>query len=128
MTPAIRNGAATALEVAQQKTSLTSQRATIPALRQQEQAAINALTVLLGQTRRVICRCYRHGSWRIGAARDGGRGTPANLLERRPDLKSAALAVGQSAGADIVAARAALYPSATLEPVGHSIRRWPVQP
>ncbi|OYQ31538.1 hypothetical protein CHU95_20560 [Niveispirillum lacus] len=106
-----RNGAATALEVAQQKTALTSQQAALPALRQQELSATNALAVLLGRG---------PGDLSLGATGLGGLGlpatgvgTPADLLERRPDLKAAARQL-EGAGADIVAARAALYPSATL--------------
>lgn len=106
-----RNGAATALEVAQQKTSLTSQRASLPALRQQELAAVNSLAVLLGRA---------PGDLSVTATGLGGLGlpatgvgTPADLLERRPDLKAASRQL-EAAGADIVAARAALYPSATL--------------
>lgn len=111
-----RNGAATALEVAQQRTALTSQQAALPALRQQELAAANALAVLLGRTT---------GDLSVGATGLGGLGlpatgvgVPADLLERRPDLKSAARQL-EAAGADIVAARAALYPAATLNLSGN---------
>ncbi len=106
-----RNGAATALEVAQQKTALTSQRVTLPALRQQELAAANALAVLLGRTPADLS-IGANGLGGLGLPATGV-GTPADLLERRPDLKAAARQL-EAAGADIVAARAALYPSASL--------------
>lgn len=111
-----RNGAATALEVAQQRNTLVSQRASLPALRQQELAAVNSLAVLLGLS---------PGDMRVAATGLGGlglpdtdAGVPADLLERRPDLKSAATAL-VGAGADIAAARAALYPAATLNLSGN---------
>ncbi|MFV3131067.1 efflux transporter outer membrane subunit [Niveispirillum sp. KHB5.9] len=106
-----RNGAATALEVAQQRTSLTSQRASLPALRQQELAAANSLAVLLGRS---------PGDLPVVATGLGGLGLPAtgvgvpsDLLERRPDLKAAARQL-EAAGADIVIAKAALYPAASI--------------
>lgn len=111
-----RNGAATALEVAQQRTALTSQRATLPALRQQELAASNALAVLLGRAPTDLSLSAT-GLGGLGLPATGV-GTPADLLERRPDLKAASKQL-EAAGADIVAARAALYPSATLNLSGN---------
>ncbi|AUN33328.1 efflux transporter outer membrane subunit [Niveispirillum cyanobacteriorum] len=111
-----RNGAATALEVAQQRTALTSQRATLPALRQQELAASNALAVLLGRAPADLSLSAK-GLGGLGLPATGA-GTPADLLERRPDLKAASKQL-EAAGADIVAARAALYPSATLNLSGN---------
>lgn len=106
-----RNGAATALEVAQQRTALTGQQATLPALRQQELAASNALAVLLGRAPADLSLAAT-GLGGLGLPASGA-GTPADLLERRPDLRAASRQL-EAAGADIVAARAALYPSATL--------------
>lgn len=111
-----RNGAATALEVAQQRTALTSQRATLPSLRQQELAASNSLAVLLGRTPADLSLAAT-GLGGLGLPATGA-GTPADLLERRPDLKAASKQL-EAAGADIVAARAALYPSATLNLSGN---------
>lgn len=111
-----RNGAATALEVAQQRTALTSQRATLPALRQQELAASNSLAVLLGRAPADLSLSAT-GLGGLGLPATGA-GTPADLLERRPDLKAASKQL-EAAGADIVAARAALYPSATLNLSGN---------
>lgn len=111
-----RNGAATALEVAQQRNTLVSQRAALPALRQQELAAINSLGILLGLAPADVTVAAT-GLGGLGLPTTGV-GLPADLLERRPDLKSAATAL-IGAGADIVSARAALYPSATLNLSGN---------
>lgn len=111
-----RNGAATALDVAQQQASLVSQRAAIPSLRQQELDATLNLAVLLGrQPQEMAVASGGLGGLGLPAT---GVGVPADLLERRPDLKGSALAL-IGAGADIVAARAALYPSANISLSGN---------
>lgn len=106
-----RNGAATALEVAQQRNALVSQQAALPALQQQEVAALNSLAVLLGRAPADLS-VSGTGLGGLGLPATGV-GVPADLMERRPDLKAAAVQL-EAAGADIVAARAALYPAATL--------------
>lgn len=111
-----RNGAATALDLAQQQASLVSQRAAIPSLRQQELDATLNLAVLLGRQPQDMA-VATGGLGGLGLP-STGVGVPADLLERRPDLKGAALAL-VSAGADIVAARAALYPSANISLSGN---------
>ena len=111
-----RNGAATALEVAQQRNALVSQQATIPALRQQELDAILNLAVLLGRQPQDIA-VATDGLGGLGLPRTG-TGVPADLLERRPDLKAASLQL-VAAGADIVAARAALYPTTSISLSGN---------
>lgn len=111
-----RNGAATALDLAQQQASLVSQRAAIPSLRQQELDATLNLAVLLGRQPQDMA-VATGGLGGLGLP-STGVGVPADLLERRPDLKGAALAL-VSAGADIVAARAALYPSANINLSGN---------
>ncbi len=111
-----RNGAATALDLAQQQASLVSQRAAIPSLRQQELDATLNLAVLLGrQPQDMAVTAGGLGGLGLPVT---GVGVPADLLERRPDLKGSALAL-ISAGADIVAARAALYPSANINLSGN---------
>lgn len=106
-----RNGAATALEVAQQRNVLVAQRAAIPNLQQQVVATQNSLAVLLGRT---PDRMYvaADGLGGLGLPQTGA-GVPSDLLDRRPDLKAASTQL-VAAGADIRAARAALYPTATL--------------
>lgn len=111
-----RNGAATALEVAQQRNALVSQQATIPALRQQELDATLNLAVLLGRQPQDIA-VATDGLGGLGLPRTG-TGVPADLLERRPDLKAASLQL-VAAGADIVAARAALYPTTSISLSGN---------
>lgn len=106
-----RNGAATALEVAQQRNSLVSQRAAIPALRQQEAAALYSLGVLLGRQPQEV-RVATTGLGGLGLP-ETGTGVPADLLERRPDLKAAATQL-VAAGANITVARAALYPTTSI--------------
>lgn len=102
------NGAATALDIAQQRTTLLGIEAGIPALRQSLRESLSALAVLLGRE--------PSGFDVQGAGLNGLKLPPAaqtqalGLLERRPDVRSAEARLA-AAGADVKEARAALYPS-----------------
>lgn len=106
-----RFGSASPLELAQQRAAVAGQRATIPALEQQEREARAALALLVGE--------HPQG-FDVGAA--GVRalelptvrpGLPAEVLRRRPDIRQAEMAL-VAAEADIVVARAALFPTVRL--------------
>jgi NodT family efflux transporter outer membrane factor (OMF) lipoprotein len=108
-------GAVSGLELAQQRQQVASIAAQIPDLEGQRRLAVNALALLLSTT--------------TGAVGDpGGQlydlsvppiqpGVPAELLLRRPDVRSAEASL-ISSNADIGAARAAFYPTITLTAEG----------
>lgn len=106
-----RNGAASAVDVAQQQTNLLSQRATLLPLQLQVQQAKGTLAILLGQTPQAFTLPVQSlGSIQVPVI---AAGTPAQLVLRRPDL-AASEANLQAADANLVAARAALFPSLGL--------------
>lgn len=105
------NGTATDLQIQQQLAAVASFDAAVPALQQQADIALHALAVLAGQAPE-----------RFGV--DGGNldelflpgveaGLPAQLLERRPDIRAAEARLA-SANFDIGAARAAFFPNISL--------------
>jgi NodT family efflux transporter outer membrane factor (OMF) lipoprotein len=107
----VADGAATPLELAQQRTQVATQSATIPSLRQQERQAVNALALLLA-------RPLDGFEVEAQSSRDlrpvpVQAGLPSDLLQRRPDI-AAAEARLDAAAADVTAARTALYPSLNL--------------
>lgn len=105
------NGAATALDVAQQRTVLLNIQAEIPALEQSLGQTQTALAVLLGRPPQGFAvRGQSLTELKLPAV-DAGQ--PAALLERRPDIRTAEARL-LAANADIGAARAALYPSISL--------------
>ncbi|HSC66257.1 MAG TPA: efflux transporter outer membrane subunit [Cellvibrio sp.] len=106
-----RNGAATAAEVAQQKTNLLTQRATLPPLQLQARQTRTALAILLGKTPQEFILADAH--LMDVAVPVIAPGTPAELVTRRPDL-AASEALLMAANADIVQARAALLPGINL--------------
>ena len=104
-------GAATALDLAQQRTAVATFEAQIPALEQQLEADQSALAVLLGRA---------PGSTNVELAKPDAltlpaiaAGQPSDLLGRRPDIAEAEANL-KAANADIGVARAAFYPSLTL--------------
>ncbi|CAN7439864.1 efflux transporter outer membrane subunit [Pseudorhodoferax sp. LjRoot39] len=105
------NGAASALDLSRQRTTVLSQRATIEPLQVQQRQALTALALLLGRA--------PQGFTVAGMPLDAlavpavAPGLPSDLLLRRPDLASAEAAL-QSADANVAAARAALLPSIQL--------------
>lgn len=104
-------GTSTALDVAQQESIVANLRANVPALQQQLQQSRNLVAVLLGRTPQSAR--IRGGNLRGLKLPRVQPGLPAQLLLRRPDI-AAAEARLQAGGANIMAARAALYPNITL--------------
>lgn len=109
------NGAASALELAQQRTSVFNQEAGIPNLEQQLQQTVNAIAVLLGRPPQGMT--LAGASLAELALPEVDPGQPAALLERRPDVRRVEAQL-VAANADIGAARAALYPSLRLSASG----------
>ncbi len=104
-------GASTDFEVAQQRSAVATQRATLAGLQQQERVALDALAVLLGRPPQ---------GFRVEAASLNAvslppviAGLPSELLLRRPDLRKAEADL-VAANFDIGAARAARFPSLDL--------------
>lgn len=107
-----RAGAATSLELAQQRGVVAEQRRVLAALSQQTEDSRVALAVLLGQS----------NSAQLGLAEQQlealqlppiSAGIPSDLLLRRPDLARAEAQLA-AADADVQAARAALLPRLNL--------------
>lgn len=106
-----QSGATSALEVAQQRTVVAQQRASLPPLEQAMRQSENALAVLLGQTPESVI--VNAGTLDSVAAPAIAAGLPSELLARRPDIQNAeAQLIG--ANADIKVARAAFYPNISL--------------
>jgi len=104
-------GAATALDLAQQRTAVATFEAQIPTLEQQLEADQSSLAILLGRA---------PGNTNVEMAKLDAltlptiaAGQPADLLGRRPDIAEAEANL-KAANADIGVARAAFYPSLTL--------------
>src|SRR5262249_26782732 len=106
-----RNGAASALDVARQDATVTSQRAALLPLEQQEKQTLAALAILTGQVPEGFSVQAKGINDLAVPAIDPGM--PASLLTRRPDLASAEAQLTAS-NADLAAARAALLPSISL--------------
>jgi NodT family efflux transporter outer membrane factor (OMF) lipoprotein len=108
-----RNGATTELDVTQARTLLESTRASVPRLETSLRQAQNALSTLLGQPTGEV-QVLLNGQGRIPTApAEVAVSVPAELLRRRPDIRSAELyAAAQSARIGI--ARADLYPRFSL--------------
>lgn len=106
-----RNGAASALDVARQRTAVLSQEASLLPLETQARQTRSALAILLGRAPQDLPPG--------GEALDAlaipavGPGLPSELLVRRPDLAAAEARLA-GADADVAAARAALLPSIQL--------------
>jgi NodT family efflux transporter outer membrane factor (OMF) lipoprotein len=104
-------GTATQLQVEQQRAVVGSFDAAVPALQQQSDVAIHALAVLTGQPPEDLAL---KASDLSGFARpDVATDLPSALLQRRPDVRAAEARL-QSANFDIGVARAAFFPSLSL--------------
>lgn len=109
-------GVVTALDVAQQATTVATVNASIPPLQQQLQQNIDALAILLGESPEQV-------QFEIGSSLDALTpppviaGMPSELLGRRPDVASAEAQLRQ-ANANITVARAAFFPSIDLTASG----------
>jgi NodT family efflux transporter outer membrane factor (OMF) lipoprotein len=107
----VRNGAASPLELAQQRQTIAGQRAQIPQLEQLELETRAALAVLLGRPPEGFDVTARD----LTAIEAPGvaPGLPSELLTRRPDVVTAEANL-EGANANLAAARAALLPSISL--------------
>ncbi len=107
----VRNGAASALDLSRQQAGVFALRAAMLPLELQERQTLYALAILLGRP--------PEGFDASGADVTGlavpsvAPGLPAELLVRRPDLKSAEAQLA-AANANVAVARAALLPSISL--------------
>jgi NodT family efflux transporter outer membrane factor (OMF) lipoprotein len=107
----VRNGAASALDLARQKAAVLTQRAAIPPLELQERQTLFALSILLGRAPEGFETAALSVTG-LGVPRVAP-GLPVQLLLRRPDLASAEAQLA-AANADVAAARAALLPGISL--------------
>lgn len=107
----VANGAVSELELAQQRTQVANQTAELPSLIQTERQLANALALLLG---RPVAGFSVQGST-LAPIRlvPVVAGLPSELLQRRPDIAASEAAL-TAASADVVAARAALFPTISL--------------
>lgn len=108
-------GAISDLQVSQQRSAVATQRAAIPALRQSERQAIDALAILLGRNpERQTISAQTLEEVRVPEV---VAGLPSSLLERRPDIRKAEADLVAS-HFDIVNARAQRFPSIELTAAG----------
>jgi outer membrane protein, multidrug efflux system len=108
-------GIATALDVAQQATTVATVNASIPPLAQQLRQSIDALAILVGQVPESID--VSDGSLQELTLPAITAGLPSKLLARRPDVAEAEAQL-MSANANIAVARAAYFPSIDLTASG----------
>jgi outer membrane protein, multidrug efflux system len=109
-------GVATALDVAQQATTVATVNASIPPLAQQLQQNIDALAILIGTSPESLQVQFGTGLNQLTPPAVIA-GLPSQLLERRPDVAQAEAQLRQ-ANANIGVARAALFPSFDLTASG----------
>jgi outer membrane protein, multidrug efflux system len=105
-----RAGAATPLEVSQQRSLVAAQRRTLAALEQAAAQAERALDLWLGEAGGGAVLARSLAALREPAV---GAGLPSQLLTRRPDVARAEAQL-RAAEADVQRARAALLPSLSL--------------
>ncbi|MBD5803524.1 Outer membrane protein OprM precursor [Azoarcus sp. Aa7] len=106
-----RNGAASALDVSRQRSTVLAQRAALLPLETLERQTHSALALLVGRAPQDFSLAAE--SFTTLAVPPVTPGLPAELLTRRPDLASAEAQLA-AADADVVAARAALLPRIDL--------------
>jgi len=108
-------GVATALDVAQQETVVATLSAAIPPLEDARQHALDALAILVGR----VPQGFAVSSTSLAQLSEPviDPGLPSELLQRRPDVAEAEAQL-RAAHADIVAARAAFFPSIELTGAG----------
>jgi NodT family efflux transporter outer membrane factor (OMF) lipoprotein len=108
-------GIVTALDVAQQETTVATLSAAIPPLRQQLRQAVDALAILIGEPpEHLDATSATLSGLSIPAVSPG---LPSELLARRPDVANAEAQL-VSANANIKVARASFFPSITLTASG----------
>lgn len=104
-------GTASTLETSQQEALLATQRASIPPLEIALQQNIAALALLLGRAPEHFA--VKGGSMNAIAVPKVTPGLPSELLNRRPDIRSAEATL-KSNNHNVEGARAAFFPSITL--------------
>lgn len=112
-----RAGVISDLELAQQRSALASQEASLPATRLNERQSLNALAVLLG--RKPEGFDIKAQSLADVSLPQVGAGIPSALLVRRPDLRRAESDL-KAANFDVASARAARFPAINLTGQGGS--------
>lgn len=104
-------GTVTALDVAQQETTVATLEAEIPPLNQQFVQTLDALAILVGKQPEAVD--ITTGSLADLTQPAVGPGMPSELLARRPDVAQAEEQL-IAANANIAAARAAFFPTISL--------------
>ncbi len=104
-------GTVTALDVAQQETTVATLEAAIPPLNQQLGQTLDALAILLGKQPEAVD--VTAGTLGDLAEPEVVPGMPSELLARRPDVAQAEAQL-VAANANIAAARAAFFPTISL--------------
>ena len=107
----VRNGAASPLDLARQRTAVLNLRAAIEPAESQERQTLAALAVLVGRAPEGFVVAGR--SLAGLAVPAVAPGLPAEVLVRRPDIAASEARLA-AANANVAAARAALLPSITL--------------
>ncbi|MBW8270112.1 efflux transporter outer membrane subunit [Caldovatus sp. SYSU G05006] len=108
-------GTATGLQVAQQETVVAQQRALLPGFRLQVEQNRHALALLTGRAPEAIA--IEGGVFNRLRVPEVAPGLPAELLLRRPDVLAAEAELAAQQ-ANVVVARAALFPSIRLTASG----------
>src|SRR5262249_15455492 len=109
----MNQGAATALDLAQQRTAVATFESQIPVLEQQLEADLTSLAILAGRAPgKTIVDIAKLDALTLPAI---AAGQPSDLLERRPDIAEAEANL-LAANANIGVARAEFFPSLTLSP------------
>ena len=111
-------GTVTALDVAQQETTVATLDAAIPPLNQQFGQTLDALAILVGQQPESVD--VTAGTLADLAEPEVAPGMPSDLLTRRPDVAQAEAQL-IAANADIAAARAAFFPTISLTANGGNV-------
>ena len=106
-------GLATVLDVEQARTSYSQTRAQIPQLQSNLEAAMNRLAVLTGQPPGALHETLAERRAIPVAPREAVTSVPAEVLRRRPDIRSAEQRLAAQT-AQVGVATAALYPSLSL--------------
>ena len=108
-----KNGATTELDVQQALTNLSETQATVPAIKRSLRQGKNALSILLGMLPSDLADMLGPPGTVPVAPEQVAVGVPAELLRRRPDVRSAELQASLLS-ALIGVAESDLYPSFSL--------------
>jgi multidrug efflux system outer membrane protein len=107
----VNAGAASPLDLYQQRTTIAGQRAALPPLETQERQAANALSILIGE---MPLNTRVDDAWLLEITPPPvAAGMPSELLTRRPDIRTAEARL-RAANAQIAVARASFFPAVSL--------------